>query len=148
MKRFQFQLQPVLDFKLQRMDALLVELDMLQGKVMAREYARNKAYQTLADYDAEYAEKKATGISVLEAMQYQTGQQVLQQRAKREDEALLRARREEEKKRDEVVEARKETHSLEKLKDMRRKEYDFALAKEEEKSLDDLTAARRAAAAV
>ena len=46
----------------------------------------------------------------------------------------------------EVIETRRDTHSLEKLKDLRRGEYDQAAAKAEEKFLDDLTAARRAAA--
>ena len=148
MKPFRFQLQSVLDYKLQRMDSLLVELDVLQGKVMAREYARDAAYQKITDYDAEYSEKRAVGVTILEAMQYQTCRQVLQQRARREDELLQRARKEEEMKRDEVVEARKETHSLEKLKELQQKEYDTAVMKAEEKFLDDLTAARRAMAAV
>ena len=45
-----------------------------------------------------------------------------------------------------LVEARQETQSLEKLKDIKRGEYDAAVAKAEEKEIDDLVMARRSAA--
>ena len=70
---------------------------------------------------------------------------MLEVRAKREDEELRRLQAEEDSKREEVVEARKETHSLERLKEFRQTEYNTAAAKEAEKALDDLTASRRAA---
>ena len=144
MKRFTFQLEPVLDFKLQSLDALMIELNTAQAQVAAQERIRNEAYRRLAEFDAECAEKKETGMTIVEAMECEVSQR---QRARREDEKLAHARKEAEKKREEVVEARKETHSLEKLKEVRRSEYDKAVAKAEEKSLDDLTAARRSAEA-
>ena len=146
MKRFRFQLEPVLNYKLQNLDALLIELDMAQGRVMAQEYKRNEAYRRVEEYNAECARKKAEGMTVIEALEFENCRQVLRRRALLENDKLTELRREEEAKRSEVIEARKETHSLEKLRESRRSEYDMALAKEEEKSLDDLTAARRAAA--
>ncbi|MBQ9413375.1 MAG: flagellar FliJ family protein [Oscillospiraceae bacterium] len=146
MKRFRFQLEPVLDFKQQSLDALLIELNTVQAQVAAQERARDAAFQTLADYDADAARRRAEGMTIVEAMECEVSQRVLVQRAQREEEKLKLVRREAERKRQEVVEARKETHSLEKLKDLRRSEYDFAAAKAEEKALDDLTAARRSAA--
>ena len=147
MKRFTFQLEPVLDFKLQSLDALMIELNTAQAQVAAQERIRNEAYRRLAEFDAACAEKKEVGMTIVEAMECEVSQRVLAQRARREDEKLAHARKEAEKKREEVVEARKETHSLEKLKEVRRSEYDKAVAKAEEKSLDDLTAARRSAEA-
>ena len=145
MKRFRFQLEPVLNFKLQGLDALLAELADLQARAAAQEARRDEAYRQLAEYDALCARKRAEGMTVLEAMECERCQQVLDRRAKKEQQTLLVYQQEAEAKRDEVVEARKETHSLERLKDLRRGEYDTALRKEEEKVLDDLTAARRAA---
>ena len=69
-----------------------------------------------------------------------------QQTGAPEKEKLLRLQRQAENKRRQVVEARKETRSLEKLREVRLSEYDKAAAKEEEKTLDDLTAAKRAQA--
>ena len=146
MKRFRFQLEPVLNFKQQTLDALLVELDMIHGRVLSQEWKQDEAFQRVADYAEKYSRKKQEGLTVTEALEFESCQQVLQQRARREDEELRKLRREEENKREEVIEARKDTHSLEKLKDLRRSEYDTAAAKAEEKALDDLTAARRAAA--
>lgn len=147
MKRFQFQLEPVLNFKQQGLDALMAELSAIQASVVAQENKRSAAYQLLADYDAESVRKNAEGMSVIEAMERQSCQQVLAKRARHEDAELERLRREAERKREEIAEARKETHSLERLKETRKNEFNAELAKAEEKELDDLTAARRSAAA-
>ena len=132
-----------MDFKTQTLDALLVELDVLQGRVMAQEYQCDEAHRKVEEYNLEYTRRKVEGMTILEAMECESCQQVLQRRAKQEDEKLVRLKKLEDATRNEVVEARKETHSLEKLKEMRRTEYDKAVVKEEEKFLDDLAAARR-----
>ena len=144
MKRFQFQLEPVLNFKQQGLDALMVELGAIQARLAAQEKARDEAYRQLREYDADCAARKAEGMTVIEAMERQTCQLVLDRRAKEEHEKMLFLRREVEAKRSEVVEARKETHSLERLKEIRHDEYNTALQKAEERALDDLTASRRA----
>ena len=144
MKRFRFQLDPVLGYKQQLLDTLLEELELARSKVMAQEFEKERADREVTDFDAGFAEKQAEGVTVMEMREYQGCREVLVKRAQREHEKLIRLRRAEEKKRDEVVEARKETRSLEKLKDVRRGEYDAAEAKAEEKSLEDLVAARRA----
>lgn len=146
MKRFQFQLQPVLNFKQQRLDALLVELSSIQAQVRAQEDVRKAAENRLIAFDAEFDEKKAGGMIAMEGLEYLGAQQVLERRLKQATERLKALQRQAESKRAQVVEARQETHTLEKLKDIRRAEYDTAVQKEEEKSIDDLTAARRFAA--
>ncbi len=145
MKRFRFQLEPVLDYKQQVLDAKMVELGAVQAQVREQEARRDEAYERVAAHNAEYIQRSQEGIAVVEAMGYQTSLDVLKRRAKREDERLAALRKREEAKRNEVIATRKDTHSLEKLKELRRSEYDQAVAKAEEKSLDDLTAARRAA---
>ncbi len=125
----------------------MTELSEAQMVAAAQEQVRDKAIERLAEYDAAFAEKRAAGFTNLEAMEYEAGQQVLEQRLRREELLLAQRRRELEAKRQEVVEARQETHAIEKLKEIRRGEYDTAAAKAEEKALDDLTAARRAMAA-
>ena len=147
MKRFHFQLEPVLNFKQQTLDLLMNELSEAQMVAAAQEKVRDEAVARLAAYDAEFAEKRAVGFTNLEAVEYEAGQQVLEQRLQREEKLLALRRRELEAKRQQVVEARQETHTIERLKEIRRGEYDTAVAKADEKALDDLTAARRAAAA-
>lgn len=147
MKRFRFQLQSVLDYKTKALESLMVELDQAQARVMAQEYKRDQALQNIAAHDAAFAEKRTQGFTNIDALEYGNSRVVLEQRARREQQLLDRRRQELEKKRQEVVEARQETHAIEKLRDIRRGEYDTALAKSEEKMLDDLVATRRAMAA-
>lgn len=137
----------MLNYKQQTLDLLMNELAEAQMIAAAQEKARDDAIARLAAYDAEFAEKRASGFTNLEAVEYEAGQQVLEQRLQREEKLLAQRRRELEAKRQQVVEARQETHTIERLKEIRRGEYDAAVAKAEEKALDDLTAARRAAAA-
>ena len=144
MKRFHFQLEPVLNYKQRTLDALLEELELARGKVMAQEWEKEKADRKVTDFDADFAEKRAEVITIMEMRQYEGCREVLAKRAEREQEKLTRLRKAEERKRGEVVEARKEARSLEKLKDNRKGEYDAAAAKAEERSLEDLVAARRA----
>ena len=94
MKRFQFQLEPVLNYKNQTLDALMAELSEAQMIAAAQEKLRDEAVQRLADYDAEFAEKRAAGFTNLEAMEYEAGQQVLEQRVRREEQLLAQRRRE------------------------------------------------------
>ncbi|MBR3562153.1 MAG: flagellar export protein FliJ [Oscillospiraceae bacterium] len=147
MKRFQFQLQSVLDYKQRTLDELMVQLDRAQSRMAEQERKRDDARQRLTAYDAEFAEKRAEGFTNVEALEYEAGQRVLEQRLRREQAVLEQRRREFEAKREEVIEARQETRAIEKLKEIRRGEYDEALRKADEKMLDDLTAARRAQAA-
>ncbi len=148
MKRFHFQLAPVLGYKQQVLEGLMTELGALQERLRLQEARKNAADRRLAAYGAEYEEKKRLGITPVEAMEYQSCQEVLAREARREAQELEKARRRMEAKRQEVVAARQDTVSLEKLRDLRRKEYDAAVLKEEEKALDDLTASRRAAASL
>ena len=79
-------------------------------------------------------------------MKYETGIEVLERRVQRETGLLKELRKAEEEKRRLLVEAKQETQSLEKLKDIKRGEYDAAVAKAEEKEIDDLVMSRRSAA--
>ena len=146
-KRFQFQLEPVLNYKQQTLDLLMTELSEAQMLAAAQEEARDRAKEKLAEYDLQFSEKREMGFTILEAMEYESGQRVLEQRLRHEQQLLEQRQRELELKRQKVVEARQETHAIEKLKEIRRGEYDTAIAKEEEKAIDDLAATRRAMAA-
>lgn len=143
MKRFQFQLESVLDYKQQILDALMIELGKLQERVRIQTEVRDAAFQNLHSYDAECNRRKLEGITVVEALECEACLKVLEKKARREEEALKRIKRQAESKRLEVVEARKGTYSLEKLKEMRRAEYDSDVAKAEERMIEDLTASRR-----
>lgn len=147
MKRFQFHLEPVLNYKQQTLDALMVELGAAQAKVREQEDVCSAIARRIREYSEEYEREKLEGLTILEAMKYQGCLEAMERDARREAEKLTDLRAKAEQKRLEVVAARQDTFSLEKLRDMRRAEYDAALAKQEEKALDDLTIARKYAQA-
>lgn len=146
MKKFKFQLDTVLSYKNQVLDIRLAEHGSALAAVRRQENVLEKARQNRVDCEEEYRQKKAEGITIADSMKYETGIEVLERRVQREANLLKELRKAEEEKRRLLVEARQETQSLEKLKEMKRGEYDAAVAKAEEKEIDDLVMARRSAA--
>ena len=145
MKKFKFQLDTVLRYKGQVLDTRLQEHGQVLAQVHRQEDVLEEARGNLWDYLEEYREKQAAGMTVVDAMKYQMGIEVLERAVQREEEKLRRLRQLKEEKRARVVEAKQETSTLERLKEIKQGEYNSALAKEEEKLIDDLVSARRAA---
>lgn len=146
MKKFKFQLDTVLRYKNQMLDIRLAEHGSALAAVRRQENVLEKARQNRIACEEEYRQKKAEGITIADSMKYETGIEVLERRVQREAGLLKELQKAEEEKRRLLVEARQETQSLEKLKDIKRGEYDAAVAKAEEKEIDDLVMARRSAA--
>lgn len=146
MKKFRFQLDTVLRYKNQMLDIRLAEHGTALAAVRRQETVLEQAIQNRVDCEEEYRQKKAEGMTIADSMKYETGIEVLERRVQRERGLLKELQKVEEEKRRLLVEAKQETQSLEKLKDIKRGEYDAAVAKAEEKEIDDLVMARRSAA--
>ena len=146
MKKFKFQLDTVLRYKNQVLDIRLAEHGSALAAVRRQEAVLEQARRNRIACEEEYRRKKAEGITIADSMKYETGIEVLERRVQREAGLLKELQKAEEEKRQLLVEARQETQSLEKLKDIKRGEYDAAVAKAEEKESDDLVMARRSAA--
>ena len=145
MKKFKFQLDTVLRYKNQVLDIRLAEHGSALAAVRRQEAVLEQARRNRIACEEEYRRKKAEGITIADSMKYETGIEVLERRVQREAGLLKELQKAEEEKRRLLVEARQETQSLEKLKDIKRGEYDAAVAKAEEKEIDDLVARRSAA---
>lgn len=145
MKKFKFQLDTVLRYKGQVLETRLGEHGQVLAQVNRQEEVLEQAQDTLREYLQEYREKQAQGMTVIDCMRYQMGIEVLEKDVQREEEKLQRLRQLEEEKRARVVEAKQETSTLERLKEIKLGEYNSAAAKEEEKRIDDLVGSRRAA---
>lgn len=143
MKKFRFSLETVLDYKRQVLDALRAE----HGAILARVKRQEELIERLeADYHAlagEFNQRKAEGISILDAMKYE---QYLRSSERQLEEAyahLAQLRKQEEEKRGEVVEARKETSSIEKLREKKLEGYNKAVQKAEEALIDEFVMTKR-----
>ena len=147
MKKFSFSLETVLDYKNQALDALRME----HGAIMAQVRAQEKVIEDLEEEhrqsDADFTQRKMEGINILDAMSYEAYLRSLERKLQEEYRKLERLRRREEEKRTQVVEARKETATIEKLKEHKLEDYRKAEQKDEEKRIEEFVSAARAIAA-
>lgn len=142
-KKFKFSLATVLDYKQQILDALMGEHAAVLARVRAQEEILENTRGQYTAYNEEYREKKSAGLSISEAILYQNGLRVLEQDIQRETEKLAKIRKEEEAKRAEVVAAKQETSSLEKLREKKLDQYHSEVQKAEEQFIDEFVSTAR-----
>lgn len=148
MKKFRFSLETVLDYKNQALDALRAE----HGAILAQVRAQEKVIEDLeAEYreaDTDFTRQKLEGINVLDAMSFEQYLRSMERKLQEEYRKLDRLRHREEEKRSQVVEARKETATIEKLKEHKLEDYRKAEQKAEEQRIEEFVSTARAMAAM
>lgn len=147
MKKFKFALDTVLSYKQQVLDALEAEHAAAMAKVHEQEKVLDAVWQEYRDCNAEYREKKAQGLSITEAMIYESSLRSGELHIQRETKKLEKLQEEAEKKREEMVEAKIDTSSLEKLKDKKLEQYRKDEQKDQELLVDEFISSTRAAGA-
>ncbi len=148
MKKFKFSLDSVLSYKEQVLEALQGEHAAILARVREQEAALEAAWQDYRDCNEEYRQRKAQGLSIADAMFYQNGLRVLEAEIDRETRRLEELQKQEEAKRQEVVDAKIDTSSIEKLKEHKLEDYNKAVQKAEEVLIDEFVSSARARAAV
>ena len=147
MKKFRFSLETVLDYKQQALDSLRAE----HGAILAQVRAQEQAVQALGEEhrraDDEFTQRKLEGINVLDALNFEQYLRAVERRLQTEHQKLEALERQEEKKRSQVVEARKETATIEKLKEHKLEDYRKAVQKSEETMIEEFVSTTRAMAA-
>ena len=144
MKKFKFSLDSVLSYKQQVLESLQGEHAVILAQVREQEGVLERTWQDYRDCDAEYRQRKAEGITITDAMVYQNGLRVLERDIQRETDRLEELRRKEEKKRQEVVDAKIDTSSIEKLREKKLDLYNKEVAKGEEVLIDEFVSSARA----
>lgn len=147
MKKFKFSLETVLSYKQQVLDTLQREHGILVGEVRTQEALLVSLRRQYRDYGDEYNERTAAGLVLLDAMYYQSRLRAMEREIQVETRRLEELERLAEEKRQEVVEARKDTASIEKLREKKAAAYDKAVAKAEELLIEEFVSAARASAA-
>lgn len=143
MKKFKFSLDTVLDYKQQVLDALKGEHATILAQVREQENVLENVWQDYRSCNEEYRERKVTGLTIIEATFYQNGLRALEIDIQRETDRLSELQKQEEKKREEVVEAKKDTSSLEKLRGKKLDLYQKAVQKSEEQFIEEFVSATR-----
>lgn len=142
MKKFRFPLDIVLEYRRQVQDSLQVELGAAAAEVRRQEQVLENARRRYADINREYREKAALGLSITEMRGYETGLKVQQGVIARELAQLETLRRRMEAKRQELVSAKLDVSSVEKLREKKLQAYVKDVEKSEEQFIDDLVGAR------
>lgn len=142
MKKFRFPLDIVLEYRRQVQDSLQVELGAAAAEVRRQEQVLENARRRYADINREYREKAALGLSIAEMRGYETGLKVQQGVIARELVQLEALRRRMEAKRQELVSAKLDVSSVEKLREKKLQAYVKDVEKSEEQFIDDLVGAR------
>lgn len=143
MKKFKFPLDTVLVYKQQVLDALRGEHGAILAQVRKQEDVLEAVWQRYRSCNEEYRERKASGLTIMDATFYESGLRALELEIARETQKLEELRRQEEEKREQVVEAKKETSSLEKLREKKLDAYQKAVQKSEETLIDEFISAAR-----
>lgn len=148
MKKFRFSLETVLDYKNQALDALRAEHGAILAQVRAQEAVVEGLEREYSQVDGEFTQRKLEGLTVLDALNYEQYLRALEREVKEEYRKLSLLRRQEEQKRGQVVEARKETATIEKLKEHKLEDYRKVEQKDEELRIEEFVSTTRAMAAV
>lgn len=143
MKQFKFSLDTVLGYKQQVLDALRGEHGAILAQVREQEDLLEEIWERYRACNEEYRERKQTGLTITEATLYQNGLRALELEIQRESDRLEELRKQEEEKRSRVIEAKKETASLEKLKEKKLDLYQKAVQKGEEALIEEFVSAAR-----
>ena len=148
MKKFRFSLETVLDYKNQALDALRAEHGAILAQVRAQEAVVEGLEREYSQVDGEFTQRKLEGLTVLDALNYEQYLRALEREVKEEYRKLSLLRRQEEQKRGQVVEARKETATIEKLKEHKLEDYRKAEQKDQERQIEEFVSTTRAMAAM
>ncbi|MCI9056873.1 MAG: flagellar export protein FliJ [Oscillospiraceae bacterium] len=147
MKKFRFSLETVLDYKQEVLSALQTEHAAILARVHAQEDLLEELENYYSELDAEFTERKLEGITILDAMQYEQYLRATERQIEEAVEILERLRAEAEAKRLEVVEAKKDTSSIEKLREKKLDSYNKAVQKSEELIIEEFVTTTRVMAA-
>ena len=147
MKKFQFSLDTVLDYKQQVLTSLQSEHGAILLRVRQQEEVLEQTEHAHRELNEEFTRRRAEGISIKDALMLESGLRVLERDSDREAQKLLALQKQEEKKRDEVIEAKKETSSLEMLRDKKLEQYRKEEAKQDELFIEEIVTTARVMAA-
>lgn len=147
MKKFRFSLETVLDYKQQVLATLQTEHGAILAQIRAQEQHIEELEAAYRHLNHEFTRRKLAGIAILDAMKYEQYLRSSERQIQEAYQHLDHLHRQEEAKREQVVEAKKETSSIEKLREKKLDAYHKAEAKSEEAFIEEFVSTMRVNAA-
>lgn len=145
MRRFHFQLEKVLDYKNQILDNLVGEEAAIMAKIREEEGILTGLDKEYEDCCKILNEKQKNGMDAMSMHIYENYLDTLGFRIRNARQDLELLQRQEEIKRQQLLEAKKESTSLEKLKERRLEEYQIGFQKQMEKEIEEYISNNRKA---
>lgn len=142
MKKFQFSLSTVLGYKQQVQEGLQNEHAQLLHRVREAEQRLEELEEAYRSCNRELREAEAKGTTVAEVLKYQSALRYWEQQIHDARAHLVQCRQAAEAKRAELVVARQETASLEKVRERKQEEYRHQVQKSEELFIEELVASQ------
>lgn len=137
MKKFRFSLDTVLSYKQQILDNLRGEYAACVDAVRQQEEQLERMWNRYRDFNAEFRHRSEEGLPITDAIFYESGLRALERSIQIETRKLEELQQKAEEKREEMVEARKDTASLEKLREHKLDDYNKVVAKSEEAFIEE-----------
>ncbi len=144
MKKFQFSLDTVLSYKKQVLDALQGEYAEAMAQVRAQEAVLEKLWREYRDCNEDYRDRALEGMPITDALMYQNALRAAELEIQRETKRLEELEAEAERRREKMVDAKKETSSIEKLREKKLDAYHKAEARSEELFIEEFVSSTRA----
>jgi len=143
MKKFKFSLETVLDYKNQVLSSLQNE----HGTILAQLHRQEEVLQNLQNQyyeaDDEFTQRKMEGMSIIDALSYEQYLRAMERQLYNEAKILEEIKQAEEAKRNQVIAAKQDTSSIEKLKEKKLEAYRKEVQKIEEANLEDFISTAR-----
>ncbi|MGB5824010.1 MAG: flagellar export protein FliJ [Proteocatella sp.] len=137
MKKFTFGLDTVLGYKNQILSSLKMEHGKILEKMNAQETVLEELKLKYVECNSEFSEKKTAGMTIIEARGFGIYLSQIEHQIKLESEKLVEIKKIEDKKRFEVVECRKESAAIEKLREKKMEQYDKEVKKRDELFIEE-----------
>ena len=147
MKKFNFPLDNVLNYKNMVLEELKREHGIIISEIVRKEAEIALLEEEYRGSNDEFNRKKSEGMSILDATGYKRHIFIVQNRIKEEYLKLDALRQKEAAKRQEVVAAKVESSSIDKLKEKHIEVYNKSVMKEEEIFIEEFVSNKRAVAA-
>ncbi|MFV0314466.1 MAG: flagellar export protein FliJ [Anaerotignum sp.] len=142
MKKFNFQLESVMNYKQQNLENKKAEHAAAIALVNAQNEKINALGENYKEINVEFNAKKMAGITIIEAMEYSSFLYKLEVEIQREKVYLEELKKKEDEKRADMVEVKIETSTLEKLKEKKLEIYQKEVQKSEEQFIEEFVSRR------
>ena len=143
MKKFRFSLETVLEYKQQVLDSLQAEHGAILAQVRQQEELIEELEAEYRHMSGEFNRRKLEGLSILDAIKYEQVLRAMEREIEEARERLRELQKQAEKKREQVVEAKKETSSIEKLREKKLENYNKTVQKGEEALIEEFVTTKR-----